>query len=53
MPLNHTISSAYFLFQIVMVAFTVIMVAFSARGGYDLNTLEALSEGEVRSKCGY
>jgi hypothetical protein len=28
------------LFQVVMLAFTVMMVAFYAKGGYDLDTLE-------------
>ena len=35
MPLIHTVRFAYLLFQVVMVAFTVMMVAFSAKGGYD------------------
>jgi hypothetical protein len=34
MPLNHALSVAYLQFQVVMVAFTVMMVAFSAKGGY-------------------
>ena len=32
MPLNHAVRFAYLLFQVVMVAFPVMMVAFSAKG---------------------
>jgi hypothetical protein len=32
MPLNYTLRVAYLLFQVVMVAFTVTMVALSAKG---------------------
>jgi hypothetical protein len=42
MLLNHTFGVAYLLFQVVMVAFGVMMVAFPAKGGYDLDTLEGL-----------
>jgi hypothetical protein len=30
---NHTFGSAYLLFQVVMVVFTVMMLAFSTKGG--------------------
>jgi hypothetical protein len=38
MPLNHTVRFAYLLFQVVMVAFTVMMVAFSAKAGAIIDT---------------
>ena len=43
MPLNHTFRVAYLLFQVVMVALTVMKVAFSAKGGSIIDTLEGLN----------
>jgi hypothetical protein len=49
MPLNHTFRAGYLLFQIVMVAFTAMMVAFSARDGYEPLTDRTAAAGLFRA----